>query len=202
MAAAGGAGAGRGAPAAGQAGGGGAAGGWRPGPFGDGVGGERSERAWVALAASEPELAGEHESMLGACVAWVATPRAGAVATFSGVTRESFGSRRVLRLEYEAYAPMALRELKRICGEVLETGCERVAVVHRLGEVGVGGTSVAIAASSAHRAPALAAVQHAIDAVKASAPIWKKEFYEDGEVWKENAEWEGGQRRLVQVSPG
>ena len=175
-------------------------GGTSPSP--DGVGGERSERAWVALAASEPELAGEHESMLGACVAWVATPRAGAVATFSGVTRESFGGRRVLRLEYEAYAPMALRELKRICGEVLETGCERVAVLHRLGEVGVGGTSVAIAASSAHRAPALAAVQHAIDAVKASAPIWKKEFCEDGEVWKENAEWEGGQRRLVQVSPG
>ncbi len=108
----------------------------------------------------------------------------------------------MLRLEYEAYAPMALRELKRICGEVLEMGCERVAIVHRLGDVGVGGTSVAIAASSAHRAPALAAVQYAIDAVKASVPIWKKEFYEDGEVWKENAEWEGGRRRLVQVSPG
>jgi len=176
--------------AAGAAGGAGCSGGevWRP----DGEGSERSGRAWAAVTSVEVDL--------GACTAWVGTSRAGAVATFTGVTRGDFGGRAVLRLEYEAYKPMALRELKRICEEVLLSGCERVAIVHRLGTVGVGGTSVVIATSSAHRGPALAAVQHAIDAVKAFVPIWKKEFYSDGEVWKENSEWEGGpgsRRRLM-----
>ena len=124
----------------------------------------------------------------------VADPGAGAVASFLGVTRDTFEGRRVRRLEYEGYAPMAEREMLRIC-EQARTRWElrRMRIVHRVGVCPIGEASVVIAASAAHRREALEAVAWAIDTLKASVPIWKKEFYDDeGAAWKENKEWARG----------
>ena len=127
-------------------------------------------------------------------VAFVTSDDCGAVATFLGVTRDTFEGRRVRRLEYEGYAPMAEREMLRI-GEQARARWElkRVRIVHRVGVCPVGEASVVIAASAAHRREALEAVAWAIDTLKASVPIWKKEFYDDeGAAWKENKEWARG----------
>ena len=114
----------------------------------------------------------------------VADPRAGAIATFVGTTRSESRGRRVRYLDYEAYPGMAedvmseiARELRgryELCG---------VAIAHRVGRVGIGDTSVAIAVSAPHRRDALAACAEAIDALKERAPLWKKEVYEGGEEW-------------------
>ena len=110
--------------------------------------------------------------------------RAGAVATFLGTTRVSSRGRTVLYLDYEAYPGMAEREMARI-GEELEAKYElcRVAITHRVGRVGIGETSVAIAVSAPHREDALAACKEAIDTLKETVPLWKKEVYEGGEEW-------------------
>jgi molybdopterin synthase catalytic subunit len=112
----------------------------------------------------------------------VAHPSTGATATFVGTTRNNFGGRPVDRLEYEAYAPMAVREIGRVCAvaRLKWPGLVGVAVYHRLGVVPVGESSIVIAASSPHRREALEAVAYTIDTVKATVPIWKKEFYGDG----------------------
>ncbi len=121
---------------------------------------------------------------LGAAVTEVASEEAGAVATFVGTTRRSSRGRVVSHLEYEAYEGMAEQtmagladELKRrheLCG---------VAIHHRIGRVGIGEPSVVIAVSAPHRADALAACKDAIDTLKTSVPLWKKEVYEGGEEW-------------------
>lgn len=119
----------------------------------------------------------------------VADPGAGAIASFVGVTRDTFGGRAVEHLEYEAYVPMALKKLLELAAAAAARWeLKGIAVAHRTGAVGVGEASVVIAASSAHRREALEAVAWAIDELKASVPVWKKEFFEGGEVWKENAE--------------
>lgn len=116
---------------------------------------------------------------------------AGAVATFVGTTRDTFGGRRVVRLEYEAYEPMAEKELRALCAAVRgRWKVEAVAVLHRLGVVEVGRASVVVAVSSVHRREALEAVHWAIDELKARVPIWKREVYEDGSEWKQNAEFD------------
>uniref|UniRef100_A0A1D1XH76 Molybdopterin synthase catalytic subunit n=1 Tax=Anthurium amnicola TaxID=1678845 RepID=A0A1D1XH76_9ARAE len=123
-------------------------------------------------------------------VSFVRDPACGAVATFEGTTRDTFDGRRVVELRYEAYGPMARRQLREICATARSRwAVERLAVAHRLGRVPVGEASVFVAASSVHRVDALAACGFLIDEVKASVPIWKKEVYEDGEVWKENREF-------------
>jgi len=121
---------------------------------------------------------------LGVVVAEAADPRAGAVATFLGTTRVESRGRTVEYLEYEAYEGMAEQEMARIADE-LKTRydlCE-VAISHRVGRVGIGDTSVAIAVSAPHRADALAACKDAIDTLKETVPLWKKEVYEGGEEW-------------------
>lgn len=119
----------------------------------------------------------------------VADPRAGAVSTFSGVTRNHFQGKRVEKLEYEAYVPMAIKVMQDICEEArAKWDLIQCAVAHRTGTVHVGQPSVVIAVSSAHRKGAMDATAYIIDEIKARAPIWKKEFYEDGSVWKENQE--------------
>ncbi len=111
-------------------------------------------------------------------------PRAGAVATFAGTTRQSNAGRKVLRLEYEAYADMAVAEFAKIETAIRERWeVIAVAIVHRVGTVPIGEISVAIAVSAPHRADALEACHFAIDQLKLCAPIWKKEHYEGGEVW-------------------
>ncbi|GLI65475.1 hypothetical protein VaNZ11_009013 [Volvox africanus] len=129
----------------------------------------------------------------------VADPGAGAISTFSGVTRNNFQGKAVIKLEYEAYTPMALKKLEELAHDLAQkwTIC-KVAIAHRVGTVLVGEPSVVIAVSSAHRAESLEAVHWAIDELKASVPIWKKEFFEDGSTWKENPE----SRRLLQAHPG
>mmetsp|Transcript_14665 Transcript_14665/g.41242 ORF Transcript_14665/g.41242 Transcript_14665/m.41242 type:complete len:157 (+) Transcript_14665:77-547(+) len=114
---------------------------------------------------------------------------AGAISSFVGVTRNVFQGKVVLKLEYEAYVPMAEKKLLEIC-EQMHTKWEliKVAVGHRVGCCPVREPSVVITASSAHRAASLEAVHWAIDELKATVPIWKKEFFEGGEVWQENAE--------------
>ncbi|XP_065856362.1 molybdopterin synthase catalytic subunit [Euphorbia lathyris] len=121
---------------------------------------------------------------------YVSAPQAGAVATFSGTTRDTFEGKTVIELRYEAYIPMAIRELKSICSSArLSWNIHSIAVAHRLGCVPVGETSVFVAVSAVHRGDALDACKFLIDELKASVPIWKKEVYSNGEVWKENTEF-------------
>jgi molybdopterin synthase catalytic subunit len=108
----------------------------------------------------------------------------GGVVTFTGVVRRQSRGKRVLRLEYEAYRPMAERKLAEIGTQLMrEQPGVRVAIVHRVGVLSVGDTAVVIAASAPHRAAAFDACRAAIDRIKESVPIWKKELTEDGESW-------------------
>jgi molybdopterin synthase catalytic subunit len=108
----------------------------------------------------------------------------GAVVAFLGTTRDSTDGRRVLHLEYEAYQPMADQKLAEIVDEMRERwGIEDIAIAHRLGKLGVGDISLIVAVASPHRADAFAACQYSVDRIKQIVPIWKKEFFENGEVW-------------------
>ena len=113
-------------------------------------------------------------------------PADGALCLFVGVVRDHHQGRRVLRLEYEAYEEMALPLLERIEAEARQGfPVSAVRIVHRLGPLDVGEASVAVAVRSVHRAEAFAACHWAIDTLKATVPIWKKEYGEDGAVWME-----------------
>ncbi|XP_014665196.1 PREDICTED: molybdopterin synthase catalytic subunit-like isoform X2 [Priapulus caudatus] len=120
----------------------------------------------------------------------VSAPDCGAVSLFVGSTRDSFEGRVVKQLEYEAYTPMAEAEMRNICAMLREKWrIKHIAVFHRLGVVPVMEASVIIAVSSEHRTDSLEAVSFAINALKSSVPIWKKEIYEEGVAeWKENKE--------------
>jgi len=121
---------------------------------------------------------------LDAAVREVASESAGAVVAFTGTTRRSSRGRDVVRLEYEAYEGMAEAELERIASELKERyDLVGVAIHHRVGVVGIGETSVVIAVSAAHRGDALAACRDAIDTLKQTVPLWKKEIYVGGEEW-------------------
>uniref|UniRef100_A0A6B2LJ59 Molybdopterin synthase catalytic subunit n=1 Tax=Arcella intermedia TaxID=1963864 RepID=A0A6B2LJ59_9EUKA len=125
-------------------------------------------------------------------------PSCGAVSTFVGVTRDHYNGKKVLKLEYEAYKPMAEKELFKICGLVREKwDVANISIYHKTGLVPIGEASVIIAISSVHRDTGLEAVHWAIDELKATVPIWKKEFYEDGSVWKGNAECRHGHRKQL-----
>jgi molybdopterin synthase catalytic subunit/molybdopterin converting factor small subunit len=121
---------------------------------------------------------------LSAVIAQVADERAGAIATFVGTTRIESRGRIVRRLEYEAYPGMAEKTMAELAGDLKSRYdlCE-IAIAHRIGVVGIGETSVVIAVSAAHRQDALAACKDAIDTLKQTVPLWKKEVYEDGEEW-------------------
>ena len=114
---------------------------------------------------------------------------AGAVIVFEGVTRNHHDGRRVVRLEYEAYEGMAEAEMAAIGDRIRVLWPQaRVAMVHRIGVVDVGEASVVIAVSAPHRDEAYKASRYAIDELKKTVPVWKKEVYSDGSVWKANAE--------------
>jgi molybdopterin synthase catalytic subunit len=117
-------------------------------------------------------------------VDYVADPEAGAIVPFIGTTRNNNEGRKVIALNYEAYPEMAEKELARI-GEEAKTKWPicKMAIVHRLGAVQIGEASVIIVVSSAHRDAAFAASRFAIEAIKKTVPIWKKEVFEGGEVW-------------------
>jgi MoaE-MoaD fusion protein len=112
-------------------------------------------------------------------------PGAGALALFSGVVRNQTGGRRVKFLEYEAHGPMALAKMREIVRAIRERWpmISRIALVHRIGRLEIGESSVMIAVSSPHRGEAFEACRFAIDTLKETVPIWKKEHFEDGEFW-------------------
>jgi molybdopterin converting factor subunit 1 len=110
----------------------------------------------------------------------------GAVTVFDGFVRNNFKGRRTLYLEYEAYEPMALTKMREIGAHIRANfPIHRLAIVHRLGRLEIGETSVLIAVSSAHRRAALDACRYAIDTLKRAVPIWKKEIFVGGAVWAE-----------------
>jgi molybdopterin synthase catalytic subunit len=115
------------------------------------------------------------------------TGGAGAVVTFDGVVRDNTKGRRVVSLQYEAYEPMALKEMRRIGDEIRERwpDVERIGVIHRFGPLDISESSVVIVVTSPHRRLAFEACRYAIDRLKQTVPIWKKEIFEDGEEWVE-----------------
>ena len=121
---------------------------------------------------------------LDAVVDEVRSDQAGAIATFIGTTRLQSRGRAVLHLDYEAYQEMAEQVMAQIAAELKRRYdlCE-IAIHHRTGRVEIGEASVVIAVSAPHRQDALAACKDAIDTLKEQVPLWKKEFYEDGEDW-------------------
>ncbi|MEE8394515.1 MAG: molybdenum cofactor biosynthesis protein MoaE [bacterium] len=122
-----------------------------------------------------------------ALIARVASAGAGAICTFHGVVRDNSLGRKVLHLDYEAYPPMAIKEMERIGREVRQRWTvEKIAITHRIGRLGVGEASVVIAVSASHRREAIEACHYAIDRLKQTVPVWKKEFWEGGEIWIEN----------------
>ena len=117
-------------------------------------------------------------------VEFVTDPGAGAIVTFIGTTRDNNEGRKVIGLDYEAYPEMAEKELARLGEEAKRRwNIQRVAIVHRIGPVPIREPSVIIAVSAAHRADAFEACRFAIEEIKKSVPIWKKELFEGGEVW-------------------
>ncbi len=117
-------------------------------------------------------------------IAAVAHPTAGGIDVFVGVVRDHNEGRAVTRLDYEAYATMAVAEMERIAAEIsAEMPGVRLAAAHRVGSLGVGDAAVVCAASAVHRGEAFRACKALIDAIKARAPIWKREFGPDGPYW-------------------
>ena len=121
---------------------------------------------------------------VGAVMAAVDGPGAGAVTLFVGRVREQSRERDVERLDYEAYGDMAISEMQALAEEACrEHGALRVAMVHREGRLALGETAVAFAVAAAHRPEAFEACRWLIDTLKERVPIWKKERYSDGEEW-------------------
>ena len=111
-------------------------------------------------------------------------PEDGAALLFEGVVRNNTRGRKTLYLDYEAYESMALNEMEKLAQAALERFKVRdVCLVHRLGRLQIGETSVLIGVASAHRAAAFEACRWLIDTLKKTVPIWKKEYFEDGAVW-------------------
>jgi molybdopterin synthase catalytic subunit len=121
---------------------------------------------------------------LDTAVAEVADERAGAIATFTGTVRRQSRGREVTQLEYEAYAEMAEDVMAQLAHDLQERYelCA-IAIHHRVGTLGIGEASVVVAVSAPHRQDALAACKDAIDTLKETVPLWKKEIYEGGEEW-------------------
>jgi molybdopterin synthase catalytic subunit len=112
----------------------------------------------------------------------------GAVVSFLGLVRNHNVGRRVRYLEYEAYEPLALKAFERIAAEIHQRWpSARLALHHRIGRLEVGEVSIAIVVRSPHRGDAYAACRYAIERVKQIAPIWKREFFDGGDVWIEGA---------------
>jgi MoaE-MoaD fusion protein len=113
-------------------------------------------------------------------------PEDGALVVFDGFVRNNFKGRQTLYLDYEAYEPMAFAKMREIGAEVrAKFSVHRLAIVHRLGRLEIGETSVLIAVSSPHRGAAFDACRYAIDTLKRAVPIWKKEYFAGGAVWAE-----------------
>jgi molybdopterin synthase catalytic subunit len=133
----------------------------------------------VAIDALAAELGGAAQAQGEGC---------GAVCTFLGVVRATHKGRRVRHLDYEAFGPLALKAFDRIREEIAREWPDAlIAIHHRVGRLQVGEASVAIAAASAHRGHAFQVCRYAIERVKQIAPVWKHEYFDDGDAWVEGA---------------
>ncbi|MBE9664815.1 molybdenum cofactor biosynthesis protein MoaE [Mucilaginibacter boryungensis] len=118
------------------------------------------------------------------CIDWVMAPDCGGIDVFIGTVRNATKGKRVLRLEFEAYEKMALSEMQKLADKALQQWpIQRIALHHRTGVLEVGEVPVVIAVAAAHRDAAFEACRFIIDTLKQTVPIWKKEIFEDGEVW-------------------
>jgi molybdopterin synthase catalytic subunit len=151
-------------------------------------------RAGDELAVFPPVSGGGHDFFelttepldVGAVARRVVLPECGATVTLDGYVREWTRGRRTLYLVYEAYEPMARREMQRLGAQAHEQfEIASIGIVHRLGRLEIGATSVVVSVAAPHRRAAFAAAEWAIKELKRTVPIWKKEFYEGGEVWVE-----------------
>lgn len=114
----------------------------------------------------------------------VASPGAGGTTAFVGTVRDKTQGKQVVRLEFEAYEPMALSEMNKIADQIIEKwSAIAVAIHHRVGVLEIGEIPVIIAVATPHRKAAFEACEFAIDKLKQTVPIWKKEIFEDGEIW-------------------
>ena len=118
------------------------------------------------------------------CLSFVESNSSGSTNLFVGRVRDSTNGQRVIRLEFEAYEPMAVSELNKIASDILlKWPVERVSIHHRTGSLVPGEIAVIIAIGSPHRNEGFASCQYAIDTLKETVPIWKKEVFENGETW-------------------
>lgn len=121
---------------------------------------------------------------LSACQSFIGDPAAGGIVHFVGAVRNHTKGKSVIRLDFEAYEPMAVSEMRKIAEQAIEKfGVMKIAIHHRIGTLEIGELPVIIAVSSAHRKAAFQACEYCIDTLKETVPIWKKEIFEDGEVW-------------------
>ena|SRR5437879_10297837 len=126
------------------------------------------------------------DAAVNALVQAISHPEVGGIVTFQGVVRNHARGKRVRYLEYDAYPEMAEQHMAAIAAEVERRWqTDRIALVHRIGRLEIGDCSVVVAVACPHRAEAFDACRYAIDTLKASVPIWKKEVAEDGEEWVE-----------------
>lgn len=121
---------------------------------------------------------------LTTCNAFVEDDACGGIALFVGTVRNHTKGKEVKRLDFSAYEPMAIKEMHKISEQALEKfSISKIAIHHAIGNLHIGDIPVIIAVSSAHRSAAFDACQFAIDTLKETVPIWKKEHFEDGEIW-------------------
>lgn len=115
---------------------------------------------------------------------WIMSPESGGIDVFIGTVRNATKGKKVIKLEFEAYEPMAIAEMEKIAKQTFDKWpVQKVLIHHRTGALEVGEVPVVIAVSAAHRAAAFDACRYIIDTLKQTVPIWKKEIFEDGEVW-------------------
>jgi molybdopterin synthase catalytic subunit len=118
------------------------------------------------------------------CIDWIMSPESGGIDVFIGTIRNATKGKTVLKLEFEAYNQMAINEMKKIAQQASDKWpIQKILIHHRTGALQVGEVPVVIAVSAAHRDAAFDACRYIIDTLKQTVPIWKKEFFEDGEVW-------------------
>lgn len=119
-----------------------------------------------------------------ACIQWIMSPQSGGIDVFIGTVRDATKGKAVVRLEFEAYNQMAINEMRKITEQAFaKWPVQKVLIHHRTGVLQVGEVPVIIAVSAAHRDAAFEACRFIIDTLKQTVPIWKKEIFEDGEVW-------------------
>ncbi len=145
-------------------------------PVSGGMGDIKTQTDWIFITAERLDPTPLTE--------FVTTAVDGAVVTFLGVTRDHNEGRAVVRLDYEAYQPMAENKIAEIIGEMRDQwDLGKIAIAHRTGRVDIGETSMVVAVGSAHRRPAFESALYFVDRLKEIVPIWKKELFEGGELW-------------------